>query len=48
MRAAGVEDIETCISRRKNTVEHYIDACPILDICIDTDIRLGFQTPTSC
>ena len=45
MRAAGLEEIETYISRRKNTVRHYISTHPIIDLCLYTDMRPVLQTP---
>ena len=45
MRAAGLEEIETYISRQKNTVRHYIATHPIIDLCLYTEIMLVLQTP---
>ena len=45
MRAAGLEEIETCISRRQNTVRHYIATHPILELCMYTERRPVLQKP---
>ena len=46
MRVDGIEETETNIYRRQDTVVQYIAACPILDLCLDTDRRSGLQAPT--
>ena len=46
MREVGLEDIETYIYRRKNTVAQYIGTHPIMDLCMDTEKRAGSPTPT--
>ena len=43
MRAAGIEEIETYISRWQNTVVKYIVTRPILDLYLDTKRRPGSQ-----
>ena len=45
MRVAGLEEIDTYISRRKNTVMHYISTHPIIDLCLYTEMRPVLQTP---
>ena len=45
MRAAGLEEINTYISRQKNTVAHYIATCPILELFLNTERRPGSGTP---
>ena len=45
MRAAGLEEIERYIPRRKNTVMHYIGNHPIIDLCLYTERRPVLQTP---
>ena len=45
MRAAVLEEIDTYISRRKNTVMHYISTHPIIDLCLYTEMRPVLQTP---
>ena len=46
MNGAVLEDIETYISRCKNTVAQYIPIHPILDLCLDIEGRTGLCTPT--
>ena len=41
MRAAGLEDIDTYVSRQQNTVAHYIAMRPILDLCLDAEMMPG-------
>ena len=45
MRAAVIEEIETYISRRQNTVAQYIANCLIMDIYLYMESRPGLQTP---
>ena len=45
MRAAWIKEIDTYISRRKNTVVGYIATFPILKLCLDTERRPGSRTP---
>ena len=44
-RAAGLDETETYISRRQNTVAQYINTCPILDLCLYVERRPGSRTP---
>ena len=46
MRAADIEVIGAYISRWKNTTAQYIATCPILDLCLDTERRMGSRTLT--
>ena len=41
MRAAGLEEIETYVSRRQSTVAQYIATRPIIDLCLDTERIMG-------
>ena len=38
---AVLEDVETYITQRQNTVTQYIATWPILDLCEEADQRLG-------
>ena len=41
VREAGLEGIDTYVSRQKNTVAHYIATRPILDLCLEAERRPG-------
>ena len=43
MGEAGLEDIETYIPRRKNTVAQYIVTRPIFDMSLEAALRTGEQ-----
>ena len=37
MRLDGLKEIGIYISRQKNMEVQYITACPVMDLCLDTD-----------
>ena len=41
MRSLGLEEITMNISRLKKTVAQYVSTCPIMDLCLYTERRLG-------
>ena len=45
MRLAWLEEIETYVSRRQNTVAQYIDTHPIWDLFLEAESRTGSQVP---
>ena len=46
IRTAVLEKIGTYTYSRKNTVAQYIATHPIMDLCLDTEMRTGLRTPT--
>ena len=45
MRVNGIKEIETCIPGRNNTVAHYINTRPIMDLCLEVERRSGSWVP---
>ena len=45
---AGFHELETYISRRQNTVVHFIVIRPILDLCLAEERRLGSKVSKRC
>ena len=45
MQVVGLEEKETYISRRHNTVVKYIVTQPILGICLEVEKRMGLRVP---
>ena len=41
MAAAGLEEMDTYIVHRQNTIYQYILTCSILELCLAEDWRLG-------
>ena len=41
MRAAGMEEMGTYISRRQNIVAQYIATRPIFDMCLEAERKMG-------
>ena len=41
MKEAGLQEVETYISRRHNTVANFIATMPIMDLCLEATRRLG-------
>ena len=45
MRAEVLEEMDTYISRRQNTVMEQIATWPIFDLCLEAEQRTGSQVP---
>ena len=45
LQGAGMETMETYISRRHNMVTHYIVTQPIFDLCLEAEQRTGSRVP---
>ena len=48
LRAEGLEDMETYISRRQNMVAQFIETQPIIDLCLEAKQRPVSQIPNRC
>ena len=41
MMSVGLEEVETCVLHRQNTIAQYIATRPILEICLTVEQRPG-------
>ena len=41
MKSVGLDEVETYVLRRQNTVAQYISTWPILELCLTTEQRTG-------
>ena len=41
MAEAGFQEVETYVSRLQNTVVHYVETSPIMDLCLAAKRRPG-------
>ena len=43
LATVGLDEIGVYIYRLQNTVEQYIDTCPIIDLCLEAEQKTGLQ-----
>ena len=43
LEETGLQEVETYISRRQNTVAHFIAVRPIMDLCMAAERRPGLR-----